>query len=136
MSNPGFVEGPAAGRRKAPRRVFVEKLEIVASVGVYEVEHRYEQRVVISLSLEVDDDYDGRSERLDKVLDYGALVEAVERIAQAAHFKLIETLAERIADHCLSDRRVRTALVRIEKPDIIPNCRSVGIEILRARAEQ
>jgi dihydroneopterin aldolase len=31
---------------------------------------------------------------------------------------------------------VRTALVRIEKPDIIPNCRSVGIEILRARAEQ
>ena len=123
-----------ADQRREPRRVFVDALELVASVGVYEVEHRYEQRVVVSLGLDVRDDYDGVSDRLGDVLDYGALVSAVERIAQSAHFKLIETLAERIAEHCLADGRVLSARVRIEKPDILPNCRSVGIEITRGRS--
>ena len=46
------------------RRVFVQDLEVVASVGVYEHEKRYEQRVLISADLWVRDDYDGRSDRL------------------------------------------------------------------------
>jgi dihydroneopterin aldolase len=116
---------------KAPRRVFVRDLEVMASVGVFEVEKRYEQRVVVNIDLAVTDTYDGRSERLADVLDYGAVVSEVERIVAARHFALIETLAERIADACLADPRVRSASVRIEKPDIMPNCRSVGIEIRR-----
>lgn len=118
---------------RPPRRVFVDGLDIVASVGVYEVEHRYEQRVLISLDLSVHDDYDGASERLDRVLDYGALVAGIEQLAQSAHFKLIETLAERIGEHCLADARVLAVKVRIEKPDVIANVRSVGIEIERRR---
>lgn len=123
-------EGATRGERP-PRRVFVDGLDIVASVGVYEVEHRYEQRVLISLDLSVQDDYDGASERLDRVLDYGALVTGIEQLAQSAHFKLIETLAERVAEHCLADRRVLAVKVRVEKPDVIANVRSVGIEIER-----
>ncbi len=113
------------------RRVFVRDLEIVASVGVFEVEHRYEQRVMISVELSVDDTYDGVSEKLADVLDYGALVDGIERLTQSGHFKLIETLAERIAELCLADTRVLSVKVRIEKPDILPSCRAVGIEIER-----
>ena len=53
-------------RAHAPRlrRVFVHDLEIVASIGVFEHEKRYEQRVLISVDLWVRDDYDGRSDRL------------------------------------------------------------------------
>ena len=46
---------------------------------------------------------------------------------------LVETLAERFAESCLRDKRVAAARVRIEKPDIIPNARSVGVEIERGR---
>jgi dihydroneopterin aldolase len=65
------------------------------------------------------------------VLDYGAVVEAVTRLVQKEHVHLIETLAERIAGQCLSDGRVKRARVRIEKPDVLPAVRSVGIEIER-----
>ncbi len=119
---------------RPPRRVFVNDLEIVASVGVFEVEHRYEQRIIVTLDLAVRDDYDGISEKLTDVLDYSAIVGDVEQVAQSRHFKLIETLAERIAETCLKDARVLSARVRIEKPDIMPSCRSVGIEIERRRA--
>lgn len=119
---------------KPPRRVFVTNLEILASVGVYEIEHRYEQRVIVSLELNVDDSYDGHSERLSEVVDYSELVRATEAITHSRHFKLIETLAERIAEMGLKDQRVREIRVRIEKPDIMPRCRSVGIEITRYRS--
>jgi dihydroneopterin aldolase len=120
-------------RSKPHRRVFARDLEIIASVGVFEVEHRYEQRIVISLDLTVRDNYDGVSEKLAEVLDYSVIVADVEQVVQSRHFKLIETLAERIAEVCLKDARVVSARVTVEKPDIMPSCRSVGIEIERTR---
>jgi 7,8-dihydroneopterin aldolase/epimerase/oxygenase len=119
--------------RKPPRRVFIRDLEIMASIGVFEFEHRYEQRIVVSIELEVTDTYDGVSERLADVVDYSAVVTKVEAIAHAGHVKLIETLAERFASVCLEDARVQVVRVRVEKPDIMPSCRAVGIEIERRR---
>lgn len=116
---------------KPPRRVLIRDLEIMASIGVFEVEHRYEQRILVNLDLRVRDDYDGRSERIADVVDYGALVAGVERVVQSRHFKLVETLAERIAEDCLADTRVLSVTVRLEKPDILPSCKAVGIEIER-----
>jgi 7,8-dihydroneopterin aldolase/epimerase/oxygenase len=116
------------------RRVFVRDMEIMASVGIFEVEKRYEQRIVVSIDLDVVDTYDGVSEQITDVLDYSRVVHGVEQLVQSMHFKLIETLAERIAAQCLVDARVLAVMVRIEKPDIMPGCRSVGIEIKRHRA--
>ena len=115
------------------RRVFIRDLEIVASVGVYEHEKRYEQRIFISTDLAVRDAYDGVSDRLNEVLDYSTLVDGIARLVQSGHVNLLETLAERIARHCLEDVRVESVRVRIEKPDAMPLCRSVGIEIERRR---
>ena len=115
------------------RRVFVRDLEIVASVGLLEHEKRYEQRIVVSVDLAVRDDYDGVSDRLSDVLDYGKLVDDIARLIQSEHVNLIETLAERIAAQCLTDKRVERVRVRIEKPEVLPSCRSVGIEIERCR---
>ncbi len=107
---------PHPGMRHAGQRlVFVRDLEIVASVGVLEREKRYEQRIIVSAELAVRDDYDGRSDRL-------------------ADVNLIETLAERIAAHCLTAAS-KASGCRIEKPDVMPSCRSVGIEIERGRTK-
>ena len=123
-----------ASAEHATRHVFVRDLEIVASVGVYEQEKRYQQRVIISVDLAVCDDYDGTSDRLADVVDYSRIVSRIERLVEADQVQLLETLAEHIAKACLEDARVRCARVRIEKPDIIPSVKSVGIEIERRQA--
>jgi dihydroneopterin aldolase len=125
--------GPAVTLLRGARHVFVRGLELIGSVGVYEHEKRYEQRVVVSLDLAVRDDYDGHSDRLEHVYDYDLAIKAVKSTVQSDHFNLIETLAERIADVCLADQRVRAVRVRIEKPDVLPSCRAVGIEIRRTK---
>ncbi len=67
------------------------------------------------------------------VVSYEIVVKKVEAIIAHGHVNLVETLAERIAEACLKDKRVMAARVRIEKPDIIKNARSVGVEIERVR---
>jgi len=67
------------------------------------------------------------------VLDYSTLLEGIALLVQQEHVNLLETLAERIARYCLADARVESVRVRIEKPDALAMCRSVGIEIERAR---
>jgi 7,8-dihydroneopterin aldolase/epimerase/oxygenase len=136
MTNIGKSEGQwARGAAGRLRHVFVHDLEIVASVGLLEHEKRYEQRIIVSVDLAVRDDYDGVSDRLGDVLDYGKVVDDIVRLVQSEHVNLIETLAERIATQCLTDTRVERVQVRIEKPEILPSCRSVGIAIERCRAE-
>lgn len=126
---------PPAARGRALRRVFVRDLELMASVGVFELEKRYEQRLIISVDLLVVDDYDGKSDSLSAVLDYGSVVAGIRTIVESGHTNLLETLAERIAQRCLTDARVMRAVVRLEKPDIVPGCRTVGIEIVRDQAQ-
>jgi dihydroneopterin aldolase len=121
-------------RQTGIRHVFVRDFEIIASVGVFEHEKRYEQRILLSADLAVRDDYDGVSDRLEDVLDYSTLVEGIALLVQREHVNLLETLAERVAQHCLTDRRVESVRVRIEKPDALPMCRSVGVAIERQRA--
>lgn len=121
--------------RAAPgrRRVFVEGYELTGSVGVYDHERNARQPLVVSLNLTVADDYDGVSDRLDDVYDYDVAIGAIQASVEAGHINLLETLAERIATTCLADSRVLAIGVRIEKPAVLPDCRSIGIEICRLR---
>jgi dihydroneopterin aldolase len=116
-----------------PRRVFVDGFELIGSVGVYEHERRYEQRIVVSLELEVRDRYDGVSDDLGGVYDYDHAISAVRTTVESRHFSLLETLAERIAEAILAHPDVTHTRVRIAKPDILIACKAVGIEIVRAR---
>ena len=71
------------------------------------------------------------ADRLETVLSYEDVANAIRAIVAEGHVHLIETLAERVAAVCLSDSRVSKVLVRIEKPDIFADIATVEIEIER-----
>ena len=54
------------------------------------------------------------------MVSYDTMIASVRDILNAGHVNLVETLAERIADRCLIDRRVKLAKVRVEKLDVFP----------------
>jgi 7,8-dihydroneopterin aldolase/epimerase/oxygenase len=68
---------------------------------------------------------------LPRVVDYEAVAKRTRTIVAAGHTRLVETLAERIAESCLTDTRVRTARIRVEKLDIFADAVSAGVEIER-----
>jgi len=132
--DPAAPPAPPAGHKNRSRRVFVDGLELMGSIGVYEHEHRDRQLIVVSLTLEVVDTYDGTSDKLADVYDYDIAIRTIRATVDAGHFNLIETLAEAIATAVLADPRALSARVRIEKPAVLTACRSLGIEIERDSA--
>src|SRR6185312_2646408 len=126
------MESPRlADSRRALRHVFLRDMVLPASIGIYPHEHAARQRVRINVDLAVEDDGAralsragvGRDE-LSRVVDYERVADTVRSIVAGGHIKLVETLAERIAEACLGDKRVHSARIRIEKLDIFPDATS------------
>jgi dihydroneopterin aldolase len=116
------------------RQVFVRDLVVPCRIGAYRHERSAPQRVRINVNLAVLEGDAPVDDQLANVVSYEKIIEGVRRVAQAGHINLVETLAERIAELSLSDPRVRSARVRVEKLDVFPDAGSVGVEIERHSA--
>ena len=126
---------PQQQRRPAVRRVFVRDLTLPALIGVHRHEKDGRQRVRINLEMHVTEADQPVQDRLADVVCYEDVVTAIRGIVAAGHINLVETLAELIADRCLTDRRVRTVQVRVEKLDVFADASSVGVEIERSNLD-
>lgn len=116
----------------ATRQVFLRDLVLAARIGVHAHEHEGSQRIRVNVDLTVEEGEAGvGADRLSRVVDYEAVANSVRAIVATGHVQLVETLAERIAESCLTDGRVVEAVIRVEKLDIFPDAASVGVEIRR-----
>jgi dihydroneopterin aldolase len=123
------------------RHVFIRDMVLNASIGVYPSEHQALQRIRINLDLAVVDEGAapmsraavGRDE-LARVVDYEAVANATRAIVAGGHVQLVETLAERIAASIVTDSRVISVRVRVEKLDVFTDADSAGVEIERRQS--
>lgn len=120
-----------ADARTSVRHVFIRDLVLTCLIGVHKHERKKPQRVRINLDLAVREDLDATSDNLSDVVCYEEVADAIRALVNSGHVNLVETLAEKIADLCLDDERVRTARVRIEKLDVFEDAASAGVEIER-----
>lgn len=106
--------------------VRVQGLEVIALVGLHAEERSVPQVVVVSVDcrLSIAEVY---SDDLAQTSDYAPFVAEIRRLACAHPRRLIETLAEEIAEVCFADPRVSTAVVRVDKPHKLAGCSSVGV---------
>lgn len=116
-------------------RLSVLGIEARGHHGVFDFERREGQIFKVDLVLGVDTRPAARSDDLQDTVDYGTLVAAVVKAVENDPVDLIETLAQRIADVCLSDIRVNWAEVTVHKPDapIEATFQDVALTITRSR---
>ena len=112
-------------------------LECWAHHGVFEHERRDGQRFIVDLVLGVRTGPAAASDDLSATVDYGSLAMAVKAAVEKDPVDLIETLAHRIADVCLTDDRVDWVRVTVHKPDapIEATFADVALTIQRSRNE-
>jgi dihydroneopterin aldolase len=84
--------------------------------GVFEHERAEGQEFTVDVRLELDTRAAAASDRLTDTVNYGTVAEQVHAAIEGAPVDLLETLAARIAELCLADRRVTAAAVTIHKP--------------------
>ncbi|HET7534218.1 MAG TPA: dihydroneopterin aldolase [Nocardioidaceae bacterium] len=124
--------GPATGAD----RLAVQGIEAYGHHGVFDFERREGQIFRVDLVLGLDTRPAARSDDLQDTVDYGTLVAAVKKAVENDPVDLIETLAQRIADICLTDTRVHWAEVTVHKPNapVEATFKDVALTIFRSRS--
>ncbi len=122
---------PAEAER-AYDKVWVRDLILPMRIGIWSEEQNLSQRVRFTVELWASD-CGHRPGDLTSVISYDFIIDGIREILAEGHFLLTETLAERIAAHCLCHRRAEKVRVVVEKLDRVPGA-SLGCEILRLKA--
>jgi dihydroneopterin aldolase len=113
------------------RHVLVRDLVLMARIGVFDHEKQGSQWVRINLDLAVQENPTPLEDDLSNVVCYNQIIRAIRTLVDGGHNQLIETLGEHISNLCLSDPRVRRAIVTVEKLDVYTDVAAVGIAITR-----
>jgi dihydroneopterin aldolase len=117
---------------QARDRVFVHDLVLDVEIGVYTHEKGVTQRVRFSVDVDVLPATIALDDNIARAFDYDTIIHGIKDIIAEGHINLVETLAERIAEHCLAHPRASSVHVTIEKLDKEPG--ALGVEIVRAKA--
>ncbi len=120
----------------APDRIELRGLTALGICGVLPEEQDRPQPLEVDVEVEADLAPAGASDDLDDTVDYGAVCELVDRLITTERFRLLERLAERIAELILSDDRVVGVTVSVRKlrPPVAQVLATSGVRITRRRS--
>ncbi|EGF32765.1 Dihydroneopterin aldolase [Oxalobacteraceae bacterium IMCC9480] len=117
------------------RRLFLRNYEVLINIGVHDFEKKAEQRVLINVDLFIPLELSTpKGDLLDEVVDYDFIRSTISKRTEAGHIHLQETLCDDVAAAMLQHPKVRAVRVSTEKPDVYPDCESVGVEVFRIKA--
>ena len=115
--------------------IFLRGLAVECIIGFIDWERLVKQTVVIDLELPVDCRSASIRDEVEDTLDYKKVAKRVMAFVEASEFKLVETLAHRLALLILEEFDVAWIRLSVNKPGAIRGSRDVGMSVERTRAD-
>ncbi|MBD9467187.1 dihydroneopterin aldolase [Pseudomonas sp. Pdm06] len=112
-------------------RVFIEGLEVDTVIGAYDWERGIRQCLRLDLSFAWDNRPAAAGDDLTLALDYASVSSRIQAFAEQAHFQLVETFAERLAQELMGEFKITWLRLKVTKPGAVPAASGVGVEIER-----
>ena len=113
-------------------KVFIEELKVVARIGVWEWERRITQNLTIDIEFAADIQKAAQSDDLLDALSYKEIAQRVASYVKKSEHRLIETVAQGIADMILDEFPTTWCRITVKKPKAVENSRNVGVTIERS----
>ena len=116
-------------------RIVLHDMVFMGRHGVLEQEQRVAQPFHVDVELALDLLPAGQEDELARTVDYCEVFETCRSIVESTTFRLIEALAEAIADELLATYPITEVTVRVRKPNapIEGTFAWAGVEIVRRR---
>ena len=104
------------------RKIYINNLNLNASIGVYEEEKKNKQKIIVNLEILLTNDTEPKSDNLKETQDYSQFRRCLIDIIQSQHFQLLEILVEKIHSTLMVNSYVIGVKVNISKPNIFNDC--------------
>lgn len=102
-------------------------------IGVYGWEREVRQVLLIDLEMAWDMRKAAADDDVDYALNYAAVAERLREFAAHSNFKLLEAMAEALAQLLMNEFSVRWLRLRVCKPGAVSEARDVGVLIERGK---
>jgi dihydroneopterin aldolase len=112
-------------------KIFLDELKIETIIGLWEWERQIRQTVVIDLEMSADIAKAAVNDDVADTLNYKLVAKRLQEFVGESSFKLVETLAERVAGIIRDEFDVAWVKVKVHKPGAIRGSRDVGVIIER-----
>ena len=113
-------------------KIHIEGLEVLALIGVYDWERKYQQRLIVDVELTADLSLAAQTDDVGNTLNYAEIAQGISEFAAKSQFKLIEALASHMVDWLLqSFPKLISVRLKLSKPDILANAKNVAVEFTK-----
>jgi dihydroneopterin aldolase len=113
--------------------IILRDLRVEVLIGIHKRERHVTQTVSIDLDIGLPGTTVFQSDKVADTIDYEQVALKIKALAASGHFRLVETLAERIARLLLEDFGAPWAKISVAKIGILANAKFVGVTIERKR---
>ncbi len=114
-------------------KIKISDLSLRATVGTNEWERKNKQDVLINISIEYDAGRASQTDDIKDAVDYKNITKRVIKTVEASRFHLLEKLAATVLEVVMKDKKVASAIVRIDKPHALHFAKSVSVELFAHR---
>ena len=115
------------------RKVIITDLVFNTSIGIHDFEKEKEQQIKFNIEIDINPLLKADENDLNSIINYESVINKIKLITKKKHYNLLETLAEDVFSDLFLSKDIIKVKLRIEKPEIIKNTSSVGIEIIKKR---
>ena len=115
------------------RKVIITDLVFNTSIGIHDFEKEKEQQIKFNIEIDINPLLKADENDLNSIINYESVINKIKLITKKKHYNLLETLAEDVFSNLFLSKNIIKIKLRIEKPEIIKNTSSVGIEIIKKR---
>lgn len=104
--------------------IILKEHALTVKIGIHDFERQGPQRLLVDVAVAMM--RKGAGDRIGDVIDYDYIREEAAALAGARHYELQETFCEALIARCRLRPGVLGIAVSSRKPDVYPDCRSVG----------
>ena len=113
--------------------IIIRDLRVDALIGIHRRERHARQTLSIDLDIGVPGTAVFASDKVADTIDYEQVSLKIAALAASGHWRLVETLADRIARLLVDEFDSPWVKVSVAKIGILPNAKFVGVTIERGK---
>ena len=115
------------------RIVIIKDLVFNTSIGIHDFEKEKKQQIKFNIVIDINTSLKPDDDDLNTIVNYENIINNIKTLTKKKHYNFLETLAENIFLDLFKNKNIIKIKLRIEKPQIIKNTSSIGIEIIKKR---
>jgi len=116
-------------------KIFLDSVEVLLRIGIYDHEKTAPQRVVVDAELYADPKRYLEHVDLDSIIDYGKVYNAIRSWAERDQVQLIEDYLKELIQLCFEFDNVTACKVSIKKADVFGANQGAGVELFMKRED-